>query len=789
MCEEKRYREIGVREDVSKEKVNNPFYYSLRAIRLSFPVVLSDLSFSQMEEMHAKEVSVDYIDVASTKLLERDSNMEMEMLELFEDITLEDVVINKACAGKVMGNKEMPASVVKKILMGVWRNIGSWRMKKCGEGVMGFFFASEEDCQFVMEKRPWLVNGVLLNLKSWPLEGEVQFHELPTRCLSNDNTPIIAKKTGVFIKSDEKPKFELVRRGYLRCWVDIWITHPFTAGFFLKAAGKEEAWIQFKYEKLPYLCFNCGRLAHLDKICHAPKAMVFPKAGNAVQMYGPWIKSDTGRNNCFTMEGKGITQWQIKDNGGIWGKRTSEKKGTWKRRNPNSDRKKEGLVVGDKTPATGTDNDSDAGMSNVDMAGTSSMRVATQGTNADTVPLDRVARVYSNPQNPIPIGPNYLDLPRPDFAQETEDRIPDIGPTITQALEIPHSRVCMSQTPHNYPDDNPIMWPTDNPELQEMFLKLYKPDVIDKFRAQQGLISNHPDLSELIIHLLGTRKRKAHTWYSPTPSPSKCSITEIGDNEAAPLPEEKDPFALEPNLKFNSGHVDDTAGATETKVSTEVMVEVLQRLCFGNQCCIPAVGIAGGFCIGWRVGIQLRMMEVYDSGFKAMVSSSLGTPPWALFCVYGPPYMALKQDFWNWLLLKIQEGSDPWMLMGDLNVILEASEKIGGRPFHSREGEILKEFLYNSGGIDLGCEGPLFTWQNSRKFTQHIRKRLDRAIADPQWCVSFPKAKVSHLPIYGSDHAPLLLMAWGDRERLHYPFWFLEVWTSSSECGETILKA
>uniref|UniRef100_A0A803Q9Z4 CCHC-type domain-containing protein n=1 Tax=Cannabis sativa TaxID=3483 RepID=A0A803Q9Z4_CANSA len=308
-----------------------------------------------MGEIHAKEVVVDSIDENSNKLLERDSNMEMEMLELFEDITLEDVVINKACIGKVMGNKEMPASVVKKILMGVWRNIGSWRMKKCGEGVMGFFFATEEDCQFVMEKRPWLVNGVLLNLKPWPLEGEVriaefdvahfwvQFHGLPTRCLSDDNTPIIAKKIGAFIKSDEKPKFELVRRGYLRCWVDIWITHPFTAGFFLKAVGKEETWIQFKYEKLPYLCFNCGRLTHLDKICHVPKAMVIPKVGKAIQIYGPWIKSDTGRNNCFTMEGKGITQWQIEDSGRTWGKGTSEKKGTWKRRNPNSRPEKGGL--------------------------------------------------------------------------------------------------------------------------------------------------------------------------------------------------------------------------------------------------------------------------------------------------------------------------------------------------------------------------------------------------------------------------------------------------------------
>ncbi|KAF4388170.1 hypothetical protein G4B88_021866 [Cannabis sativa] len=224
------------------------------------------------------DVLVDVVDKASGKLLERDSAMEMEMLELFEDITLEDIVSNKACVGKIMGCKDMPNSVVKKRLMGIWRNLGVWRMKKCREGVLGFFFDTEVGCSFVMDKYPWLVNGVLLNLKPWPLEGEVrmaefevarywvQFHDLPTRFLSGDNTTIIAKKAGEFVKTNEKSKFELVRRGYLRCWLDVWITHPLVVGFFIKPDGKEETWIQFKYEKLPYLCFNCRRLAHIEKM-------------------------------------------------------------------------------------------------------------------------------------------------------------------------------------------------------------------------------------------------------------------------------------------------------------------------------------------------------------------------------------------------------------------------------------------------------------------------------------------------------------------------------------------
>ncbi|KAF4358084.1 hypothetical protein G4B88_021833 [Cannabis sativa] len=176
-------------------------------------------------------VSVKTVDENMNNTLVRDSALELEMLELFEDITLEDVVANKACVGKVIGCKDMSTSVVKKILTGVWRRLGPWRMKKCEEGVLGFFFEHEEDCSFVLLKRPWLVNGVLLNIKPWPVEGEVragefavarfwvQIHGLPTRCLTNDNAPIVAKKIGELVETDGKSKSKL-GKGVLKMTFD-----------------------------------------------------------------------------------------------------------------------------------------------------------------------------------------------------------------------------------------------------------------------------------------------------------------------------------------------------------------------------------------------------------------------------------------------------------------------------------------------------------------------------------------------------------------------------------------
>ncbi|KAF4378532.1 hypothetical protein F8388_022353 [Cannabis sativa] len=208
-------------------------------------------------------IEVDTRDSMIAKTLERDSEMEIEMMDLFEDLSLEDIVANKACVGKVMGCKNMAASVVKKILMGIWNLEDVWRIKKFEDGVLGFFFESEADCTFVMNKRPWLVNGVLLNLKPWPIEGEVrvsefelacfwvEFHGLPTRCLSKNNIPLLAKKVGQLVKSGGKRKEETGRREAIflqqhtggKSFIAMKEHSSMELGRELEAIGREDHWL------------------------------------------------------------------------------------------------------------------------------------------------------------------------------------------------------------------------------------------------------------------------------------------------------------------------------------------------------------------------------------------------------------------------------------------------------------------------------------------------------------------------------------------------------------------
>ncbi|KAF4356540.1 hypothetical protein G4B88_026100 [Cannabis sativa] len=65
------------------------------------------------------------------------------------------------------------------------------------------------------------------------------------------------------------------------------------------AMAEPGSWVQFKYEKLPFLCFKCGMFAHVNRECIKPTAWVNPASGPALKMYGPWIKTEGPRGSCF----------------------------------------------------------------------------------------------------------------------------------------------------------------------------------------------------------------------------------------------------------------------------------------------------------------------------------------------------------------------------------------------------------------------------------------------------------------------------------------------------------
>jgi hypothetical protein len=58
---------------------------------------------------------------------------------------------------------------------------------------------------------------------------------------------------------------------------------------------------------------------------------------------------------------------------------------------------------------------------------------------------------------------------------------------------------------------------------------------------------------------------------------------------------------------------------------------------------------------------------------------------------------------------------------------------------------------------DLGFSGPKFTWSNGCDGAAFTQERLDRVVANSEWCEYFKEVKVAVLARRSSDHNPLFV--------------------------------
>ncbi|KAI9081966.1 hypothetical protein K1719_036228 [Acacia pycnantha] len=120
--------------------------------------------------------------------------------------------------------------------------------------------------------------------------------------------------------------------------------------------------------------------------------------------------------------------------------------------------------------------------------------------------------------------------------------------------------------------------------------------------------------------------------------------------------------------------------------------------------------------------------------------------------IYGSPQKQLRKILWNDLQLLADSISSPWMLAGDFNAILHCSERRGGSINRAQGCGSFKDFIHSSGLVDLGSQGPKFTWRRGS-----LLMRLDRALCNSSWLHRFPSGLVNHLPKILSDHRPIAI--------------------------------
>jgi hypothetical protein len=69
--------------------------------------------------------------------------------------------------------------------------------------------------------------------------------------------------------------------------VSLNVSQPIAAGILIGNANDGTNWIDFRYERLPQVCFKCGIVGHAENLCHNP-----PLEDDGSPSLGPWIRSN-----------------------------------------------------------------------------------------------------------------------------------------------------------------------------------------------------------------------------------------------------------------------------------------------------------------------------------------------------------------------------------------------------------------------------------------------------------------------------------------------------------------
>lgn len=158
----------------------------------------------------------------------------------------------------------------------------------------------------------------------------------------------------------------------------------------------------------------------------------------------------------------------------------------------------------------------------------------------------------------------------------------------------------------------------------------------------------------------------------------------------------------------------------------------------------------------------------------------------------GNPIVQQRKHSWQLLKRLANNCNLPWLCLGDFNEIMDVKEKWGGIEQSVSQINSFKLAIEEAGLIDLGYSSNQFTWSKGRDKDQRICERLDRALANPEWCANFPHNKVAYLNASYSNHIPIMVLTEGliqvnkNRNNKRRVKKFEEFWTLSEECQNII---
>ncbi|CAN1801891.1 hypothetical protein LINPERHAP1_LOCUS23152 [Linum perenne] len=188
------------------------------------------------------------------------------------------------------------------------------------------------------------------------------------------------------------------------------------------------------------------------------------------------------------------------------------------------------------------------------------------------------------------------------------------------------------------------------------------------------------------------------------------------------------------------------------RVSERDGSEVHKKLGFQFSNVVEARGFGGGIWILWNdPNITITTLSSSTQFLHFRAQNDLGKSCLTIV-VYAAPNLMGRRVLWKDLKGLSNLISEPWLLVGDFNAMIEPSEKSGGARFNHVQAKEFRDCIHDCSLFDTGFTGAKFTW-----FRGKLKERIDRALCNDYWLRAFQDAQTYHVERIKSDHRPILV--------------------------------
>ncbi|KAJ4833376.1 hypothetical protein Tsubulata_029927, partial [Turnera subulata] len=180
-----------------------------------------------------------------------------------------------ALVSKLVSDKPILPFVLNSIIDRAWKPRFPLDTKEIRPNVFIFSFENEDGRARVLGGAPWTLAIEEVELKKSPFW--VHVHGLSPDEMGDENCEVIAAMIGEFVSSDLRSDNGLGYSCVMNLKIMINVDEPLSPGFMNEREDGEEVWVQFKYDKLLDLCYNCGRMGHVQKACSFQRSIFLIK--------------------------------------------------------------------------------------------------------------------------------------------------------------------------------------------------------------------------------------------------------------------------------------------------------------------------------------------------------------------------------------------------------------------------------------------------------------------------------------------------------------------------------